>query len=182
VQSPPRVFGDADSTTRYVLTIDDNNKVFLYSSTLGGGFAAFAGPAGAISSSAVQARVAASPSGPVVAVNEASGLNLYRYAGPAWVSSPIAAPNGVTSFDLVSREGTVFLAYSSAAKLTVASVDPATLSRTNFTSPSNTPNFASAAALEVGEVELSANDFGDLALAWSERQTAGWRLFLSELR
>lgn len=178
----PRVFGDADSSNRYVLTIEDNDKVFLYVSTLVGGFTAFAGPAGAISSSGAQARVAASPSGPIVAVKELdSGLKLFRYDGSGWVASVVEA-SGVTGFDLISREGTVFLAYASAATLTVASVAPTSLVRTTFTSPGNASNFASGAATGVGEVELSASDFGELALAWSESQTGGWRLFVSELR
>jgi Carboxypeptidase regulatory-like domain len=177
----PRAFGDADSTKRYVVVLNNTGKVFLYVSTMNGTFTDFPSPSVAVTTSGAQARVAASPSGPIVAVKDPSaGLTLYRYDGLSWVAS-VTVP-GIQGFDLISREGTVFLAYSSAATLTVASIDPTTLVRANFTSPANTANFASPLATGVGEVELSANDFGDLALAWSESQTGGWRLFLSELR
>lgn len=109
-----------------------------------------------------------------------NGLALYRYSGTGWLIQTVAS--GITGFDLVAREGTLFLAYSSGTTLTVVSVDPLTLGRAPVVAPDGGTSFGAAQATAVGELELSANDFGDLALAWSENQPGGWRLLVSELR
>ncbi|HEY0881920.1 MAG TPA: hypothetical protein VGD87_10345, partial [Archangium sp.] len=108
-------------------------------------------------------------------------LLLYRWTG-SWVQSG-SSITSVSSFDLVARGETLYLATASGVTLQVLAIDGATMNRTPMSSSTNTSNFATPSGiLSVGDVELAAGDFGELAVAWSEQVSGGWRLYLSELR